>query len=293
MSITTTKMAQIAINKSLCKEFATSNCSRTVYLKNNDEFQICLFNPYNYTIGADVYIDNKFINGRIVLHPGERCWLERYLDVKRKFKFETYEIDGNDEAAVRATSSNGEIQVRFYKENDNTVTLASTLYDSSYDRSFRSLTGACLNSTNDFVANDSCTTSTLLNASASDLANLSLSDTCASLVASDATFGLNTSARTYAKKSISTDAGTCRSSAASYNAMETGRTAKGSYSNQNFNSVNIDFETWAFTTEHLLILPESRKPYTVNDLQKVYCTECGRKLNPKYKYCPYCGAKCE
>ena len=45
--------------------------------------------------------------------------------------------------------------------------------------------------------------------------------------------------------------------------------------------------------EEIKILPMSEKPYTASDLQKIYCCECGRKLNTKYKFCPYCGTKIE
>ena len=55
----------------------------------------------------------------------------------------------------------------------------------------------------------------------------------------------------------------------------------------------MEFEYWAFRTERIKILPESRKPYTSNDLKKVYCSNCGRKLSPKHKFCPYCGTKVE
>ena len=53
----------------------------------------------------------------------------------------------------------------------------------------------------------------------------------------------------------------------------------------------MEFSNWSFKTEYIQILPESEKPYTVSDLQKQYCPECGRKTNPKHKFCPYCGTK--
>ena len=56
-------------------------------------------------------------------------------------------------------------------------------------------------------------------------------------------------------------------------------------------AVQSIFEYYPFSTEKIQILPSSQKPVTASDLQKVYCSNCGRKLNTKYKYCPYCGAK--
>lgn len=72
---------------------------------------------------------------------------------------------------------------------------------------------------------------------------------------------------------------------------ETGRIEAGSISNQEFDSVNIDFEYFPFTTENVKLLPISQKPYTTNDLHKIYCSECGRKLKTQYKFYPFCGSK--
>ena len=46
------KMAQLAINKSLLKEYSTNEDSRVVYMHNNEEFQIQLFNPDLFTVGV-------------------------------------------------------------------------------------------------------------------------------------------------------------------------------------------------------------------------------------------------
>ena len=75
--------------------------------------------------------------------------------------------------------------------------------------------------------------------------------------------------------------------------IETGRVEQGGYSNQKFSYVNYDFEDWSFRTETISILPLSRKPVTASDLKKRYCSNCGRKLSPKHKFCPYCGTKVE
>ena len=72
---------------------------------------------------------------------------------------------------------------------------------------------------------------------------------------------------------------------------EIGRVEKGGYSDQRFTTVNIDLEGWAFITETIKLLPKSQKPVYKEDLQKLYCTECGRKVKPKFKYCPFCGGK--
>ena len=73
--------------------------------------------------------------------------------------------------------------------------------------------------------------------------------------------------------------------------METGRIEQGGYSEQKFDTINTDFEYSAFSTETIHILPMSRKPVTSNDLKKIYCHECGRKIKSGFKYCPFCGAQ--
>ena len=52
-------LAKLAIDKSLLKEYSNNEYSRIVYMDNNSEFQIQIFNPYTYTIGAVISIDNK------------------------------------------------------------------------------------------------------------------------------------------------------------------------------------------------------------------------------------------
>ena len=70
--------------------------------------------------------------------------------------------------------------------------------------------------------------------------------------------------------------------------METERIEQGGYSEQKFDTINTYFEYSAFSTETIHILPMSRKPVTSNDLKKIYCHECGRKIKSGFKYCPFC-----
>ena len=294
-------MMAIAVNKSICKEYSTSSNSRTVYLESGQEFQIQLFNPHKYTIGAKIYINGERIPNTLVLNPGERVWLERFLDTAKKFKFSTYEVDGNDSDVQEAIKDNGLIKVEFYKEvrkksyldnkitwqtYDNTNkldynkytnnykwdpnTITVTLNDYKYDVKSNALTGEIL------LCDDLCTTHTYYSKAFSEpTASASVDYITTANYSCDCT-GISTSAT-----SISIEPET----------IETGRIDEGSYSNQEFQNVNKDFEYFAFVTEKIKLLPISQKPFTVNDLQKIYCSECGRKLKTQYKFCPYCGNK--
>ena len=248
-------LAKIAVNKSLLKEFVSNN-QRTVYLKDNSEFQIQIFNPYTYTIGADIYINGSKMSNRIVLKPGERIWLERYLNEARKFLFTTYEIENTSEA-ISATRNNGEVKLIFYKEQEN-----NNIYIKS------------------------------INWCDNNLYSSSFSSSINTYDASTTTLGLSDSASTYTSCSANIKGiDTSRGISKSIDTIETGRIEKGNYSSQKFQNININFDYWSFKTEVIKLLPISQKPITKNDLKKLYCYNCGHKVNTKFKYCPYCGTK--
>ena len=284
-------MMAIAIAKSICKEYSTSLYSRVVYLENGAEFQIQLFNPYNFTIGAEIFINDEKLSNRLVLNPGERVWLERYLDVKKKFKFSTYEVEGNNKDVQEAIKDNGKIEVHFYKEVRNKEW---NTYPITIDYNFKTTEWGPTNlvsQTNDYVE-DSRSTSISTNANCLDnkfcTTQAYYSNTCGETIEANAksnsdSFYISSTAN------ISTVSASCNNEMI----CETGRINPGSISNQKFDNVNIDFEYFPFVTENIKLLPISQKPFTTNDLHKIYCTECGRKLKTNYKFCPYCGTKIE
>ncbi len=250
-----TLLAKIATNKSLLKEY-NYNSNRVVYLNDNTEFQIQLFNPFTYTIGAEILLNGKNLNNYIVIKPGERIWLERYFDSNNKFIFETYEVENTAEVK-NAIRNNGLVEVRFYKEKEviNNWNYNNIYYtNNNYD-----ITATALSKNY-----DTTTTRLSMNLPQPDPITL-FSCECSTGSVQSLNLGNNT--------------------------IETGRIGKGNYSNQKFSNVNIDFENYWFIKEQIQILPASRKQINNNDLKKIYCHECGRKLNTKYKYCPYCGTK--
>lgn len=258
-------LVKIAVNKSLLKEFLV-NSQRTVYMDNGSEFQIQIFNPYTYSIAASISINGIEMSNQLVIKPGQRIWLERYLNEARKFLFETYEVNGESKQVENAIKNNGVIEIRFYKEkqeNNIYITSPSTLSPS----------WTYFNNCLDYPSNSSY--SDVLNA-AYAVDNLSLSAPSTELYSSSTMNAVSYSAGAMAKSK----------------SIETGRIEKGNHSDQKFQTVYNDFEYWSFTTETIHILPQSAKPVYANDLKKIYCTNCGRKLNQKFKFCPYCGTKC-
>ena len=247
-------LVKIAVNKSLLKEFLV-NSQRTVYMDNGSEFQIQIFNPYTYSIAASISINGIEMSNQLVIKPGQRIWLERYLNEARKFLFETYEVNGEYKQVETAIKNNGVIEVKLYKEKEQ-----NNIY----------ITSASTPSTSWTYFNNSLDYPTYT------ADNLSLSAPSTQLYSSSTINAVSYSAGAMAKSK----------------SIETGRIEKGNYSDQKFQTVYNDFEYWSFTTESIHILPQSTKPIYANDLKKIYCTNCGRKLNQKFKFCPYCGTKC-
>ena len=258
-----------------------------VYL-NDDEFQIQLFNPTNRVIGAKLKFNNEHkgrlsSNNYIVLRPGERVWLERFLDCRDKFIFNTYEVS-NSSQVMEAIKDNGDITIEFYYEDNSNKTSGITfsqpiLYSYSgtftyepkdtYTSSITDLAKCDMNScvsTDTLGIADSIST---LSSNANKVSSRSF------------TKSISANASTYAAKCLKNAAKT----------IETGRVEHGSYSSQNFKNVYYEFESWPFATKHFKLLPVSRKEYFGSDLKKVYCTNCGKKLSPKFKFCPVCGTK--
>ncbi len=227
----------------------------TVYLNNGDEFEIELFNPTNNKILAKIEMNGNSIGNGIILRPGERVFLERYLDEAKKFLFETYVVNGNNQEVQQAIANNGDVVVKFYNETvtsiyngggTNTLTINNPSWNVNHTTPFTY-------TTHNTLGNTSFTTS---------------------------------STNTYYNASLTSGI----SNAISRN-LETGRVEKGSDSNQSFTYDNSSFSSYPSTTNWWKIKPKSTQVITKEDLV-TYCTECGSKRKKDtHKFCPQCGTK--
>lgn len=273
------KLAKLAVRKSLLKEYSNQSYDRIVYMKDNTEFQIQLFNPYSYVIGAKFKFNNKEIPNILVLHPGERIWLDRYLNDKSKLLFSTYEV-GNSAEVKKAIENNGNVVIEFYNERE--------FYRwNSEDYGTITITSSGITTTEVPV----WTTNKLVSVSPLDSldSGMRYSNTSASANANyccSSSPALTTSSSSASSTNIKVGTNSCVNKN-----IETGRIEKGSYSNQKFKNVDIEFSYFPFKTELIKILPESMKQINSNDLQKRYCHNCGRRLKEKFKFCPFCGTK--
>jgi hypothetical protein len=273
---------KIAVNKSLLKEFHKDN-ERVVYLEDEDEFQIQIFNDQTTEIGARIFVNDEPIgNSYLVIKPGERVWLDRYLDKALKFKFKTYEVNGNSRDVQRAIRNNGIVKVMLYRKNstytttyieDLTNILQDTIQQWPYHMDPEPYWSPKIYYCNNTLSLDDSVRCSTTAGSGFVTANYCNTTNYNEPTQMKATLG--------STKSFNS------------NKVETGRISEGGHSDQKFDYVNMSFDSFAFATETIHILPKSTKPVQSSDLQKVYCTNCGRKIKSKFKYCPYCGNEIE
>jgi len=283
-------IAAIAVDKSLLKEYQTSY-GRTVYLDKDSEFQIKLFNPYSFTVGAEIIINGKSLGDTLIIKPGQLIWLERYFNEARKFRFDVYEVDAQAEEVKQAIKNNGDIVIKFYKEKEhvrrgldiwasnapvyNGYNINGTTYTNGIPDICKNMTFSATDMVNTTYTNNVPDGALRCELSASSC-NYSNSQPISQPISKG--FGnLNLNKL----RSATMDSAT----------METGRVEKGGYSDQRFMTVDIDLESWPFVTEEIKLLPKSQKPVYKEDLEKLYCPQCGRKVKTKFKYCPFCGGK--
>lgn len=274
-------MVKLAINKSILKEFSND---RTVYLNNGDEFQIQLFNPYDYVIGARIHINGTIMSyNYLVLRPGERVWLERHIDSAEKLKFITYETE--DSAAGRyATRNNGEVKVEFYREHKTGPSPAITYvnhYHTHWDNNVLGPGVKLGDYQPDILYGSSICADDAVLSSIQQSLSLDSANGCVKSFA-DVEVTAHAAAADTVKTALTAN---------TQKSIETGRIERGSNSNQRFDNIDTSFEYAAFVTETLHILPMSRKPVTSGDLKKIYCHQCGRKIKAGFRFCPFCGSK--
>jgi len=262
MSNTTTMpMAYVTVNKGRKKMK-----NEVVFMDNGTEFEIELFNPTQNTVLSKISINNKLISySGIVLRPGERVFLERYLDNPSRFKFETYSVNGNAEEIKEAIEKNGLIKVEFY--NEDTTPLYTPQLNLWKPNGVRTFTDNWSSIGGQDYGTMYCSTSI------GTTYNTGLNTTLTSSVA-----GSNEPFCSKVKKK-------------SIKSTETGRIEQGSHSEQSFQTVSKKFYSYTTNVIEYHIKPTSQMPIEVKDINKMgkYCTKCGRKGKPTDNFCAGCG----
>jgi hypothetical protein len=271
---TGTPCAYITKDRKRLKQFG-----QNVYLNNGDEFQLELFNPSSTTVLAKIKLDGSYISGGgIVLKPGQRVYLERYLDDPRKFKFETYEVDGTSNEVLDAIAGNGDVVIDFFDEYKQPVWDNNITYGGSFGGTIQTYNS---NPFNSIIGGSPTFTTTNVNYSSTNTGGISFN---------------TTSSNTFAGPNIRSKRGILKSkgnsrSEVTMDSLETGRVEKGGSSDQSFKTVDKTFNLFTCSTSIWKILPVSQQVFEKQDL-KVYCANCGKKRKKDSdKFCSSCGNK--
>jgi hypothetical protein len=243
-----------------------------VYLNNGETFEIELFNPTQGRILAKIELNGKSIGPGLIIRPGERTFLERYLDDKQgKFLFETYEVsDLNNDTIKNAIQNNGTVSVKFFKEEQpkfygNVLTTFINTPIATYQQYPYTYTtnGMDISSSGTLTLNSGTLSTSTFNSPIQQGLKTPFDK------------GILRSKSTLSKQSIN----------------ETGEIVRGEKSNQEFKTVQGDFQYYPSWSSIWKILPQSQKLHTKEDL-KVYCSNCGKKQNKTTdKFCSACGTK--
>jgi hypothetical protein len=281
---TGTPCAYISKDRKRLKQFG-----QTVYLNNGEEFELELFNPSSTTVLAKIKLDGNYISGGgIVLKPGQRVFLERYLDDARKFKFETYEVDGTSNEVLDAISGNGDVVIDFFDEYKQPVWNNPITYVGGSFGGPIHIYGSNTLNTNYVNGMTTTTNGNVSFTSSSNTAGVNFNTTSIS----NTFAGPNLrSATSRLKKSKPNSRSEVTMDMLSMDSIETGRVEKGGSSDQSFKTVDKTFNLLSCATSIWKILPVSQQIFEKQDL-KVYCTNCGKKRKKDSdKFCSSCGNK--
>jgi len=247
-----------------------------VFLNDKDNFEFEIHNPKQKSVLCKIKLNGEYIStSGVVLRPGQRVFLERFLDSNNKFEFSTYKVKDTSENRS-AIDLNGDVQIEFYDEEEvrnNWLLSSRTIYGSGVTYGGRS---------NDYIPKFGTTISTTGGV---------YNTTTTTYNSSNATYTSSVTPTTSRSKFdvSNTLLGASKPSKKS-KSIETGRVEKGEESNQNFTN---SYEQFNYHTSHTIkfkIQPLSTKNVSVEEIRQ-YCTECGTKTKKNYKFCPSCGNK--
>ena len=223
-----------------------------VYLNDGEEFQIELHNPLTECALADIKLNgNSISKGGLVLRPGERFYLDCFIDDKKKFIFSTYEVEDTDDS-MESIAKNGLLEVFFYKESAKSIDrsrLNKVIVERHY---YPYQTNPYWQTTPWYTTpNIYCNTgnigTTFTNTGSSNATytstSINLNNLTGSLTTGNNTIPINSN-------------------------IETGRIEKGENSEQKFDEVDMDFDNFYISSTVLELLPESRRPIETKELKE-------------------------
>lgn len=258
--------AFLTINRNRIKIYGNGN----IYMEDGQKFELELFNPLQKKVLAKITINGTPIStSGIILRPGERIYLERYIDINKSFIYKTYQVETHNPSVHYAIKNNGRFEIEFHEEEtfkNPFIPYINVPYCNPVGIGVP-LPGTI---TWDVITSD--------NTDYSNRAYFSSSLGSEQRVTPPIKAKVK---RSFAPEQFLSDEKLFE---------ETGTVEKGEETNQNFKHSNDEFKTFPFCTVSYKIEPTSSKPVESKDLRK-YCTECGSKIKKNYKHCPNCGKK--
>ena len=250
-----------------------------VFLNDGDEFEIELFNPLTECVLADIKLNGQSISKTgLVIKPGQRFYLDCFVDDKKKFIFNTYEIETNLET-IQATKNNGLLEVFFYKEDVISINNWRSRFDRviierwypTYYPGYNPwwspgvYCGSLTGNSNTTIGTSGLGTTTTTNAFYGTNSNGVVGTNA---VVSNTSVDL-TSLNAVYDSGYSNNMMLCSSNTSGLNMKhETGRVEKGSSSSQKFTEIDMDFESNYISSTIIEILPESVKPLDVKKVKE-------------------------
>ena len=234
-------------------KFETKSDTETkgkVYLNDGEEFQIELHNPLTECALADIKLNgNSISKGGLVLRPGERFYLDCFIDDKKKFIFSTYEVEDTDDS-MESIAMNGLLEVFFYKESAKSIDrsrLNKVIVERHYYPYHTGWQTTPWYTTPNIYCNTGNIGTTFTNTGSSNATY-----TSSYINLNNLTGSLTTGNNTIPINSI----------------IETGRIEKGENSEQKFDEVDMDFDNFYISSTVLELLPESRRPIETKELKE-------------------------
>jgi hypothetical protein len=273
-SETESPQAWVAIKRNRQKIYNRQGKTQ-VYLKDGQEFQIELFNPTQTRYLVKFKINGNYQADRgLILNPGQRYFLDRFIDDDKKLAFSTYEVE-DTKTAKKAIEKNGLLEVEFYAEtflHGNIISYPRIYTTPNWSQPIWTTNPHQFwGGTSNGVFNNAVGSSTLTLAG-STVNNITYT--------SGTLIGGTTYTSTSNYSSVVNDA-----------SIETGRVEKGEKSEQKFEEGYGTFGSWASYTTTVQIIPLSQKPAEAQEIRS-YCTGCGSRIKKQtWKFCPNCGTE--
>jgi hypothetical protein len=220
-----------------------------VYLTDSEEFEIELFNPLTECILAEIKLNGQSISKTgLVLKPGQRFYLDCFIDDKKKFIFSTYEVDGTLES-LTAINNNGKLEVYFYKESVVSINNWRDRFNTVIiERYYPSYPTYPYWTTTPYYGTG---TSNIYGGTTTNIIGTTTTNTTGS-------FTLNENSMNQLNSTSNIPIG---------GSLETGRVERGSNSKQKFKEIDMEFDKYHISSVVLEMLPESRKPVELKNVK--------------------------